>query len=771
MPKPEIDQMEPNKLPTRHFTHRMEGESKRAFEAAIDPFVLTAWPQNDYGLDAQVDLAKFFDGSGSANLEGKNFFVQLKAQEALKIKNGWISYSVKVNHLLYWVNYSSPVMFVLYGMDPKVCYYRWIDRELVSTLEASSPDWATQKTVTIKIAETSQINREALPSIREYVNTISKRSRRGVETGTYFTLLNRCKSILSDYRSMASPFGFKSVDESIRGIEEGMNLSIFRVAVTGLSRTGKSSLINALLGKEISPTGLFQTTGVPIQVIPGIEEKVIITFWDGRKELSVPLNQEEIKKYASQDFNPDNQLKVAMVSISVRNADLERGVSLYDIPGLDDPSDEITAYTIQTLEKVDAIIYVIDASLANNGGYIFKKEYKKTLGDLARKKDRVFVVMNKADAVQPEILAGLRSRFDQDLKKHGLSDQVYPKIFYLSAAGRVSDNEIDRVETLNDALWDYILKENKYGIWKLKKSISDVTESCRKFTGILEVRKMDDGKRKRLSASIAEINRKVPQLNTLLQSWKSNASSNGLTKIAYEKELILKVIDGLLKKIPVDNDLPNPNEIKKILLTRIEKSTQNLEVMQLKETKALARDVQSWFESNLKEINDLLANNYDSKYLDSLEVDDLTPPTDDLRSALGMGFITFVTGLLFFPTFPVALFAGMVGFFGNLFTTKESRRANKIQKIIDQTRERLDFVFDNIRVKYLDNIRQNSSHVKSTSQKYLNLYFEDLKSQISSIDVVLSDSDITLYNSIPSKIEGLQTQIHDLDAELRSYQF
>src|SRR5690606_33461782 len=110
--------------------------------------------------------------------------------------------------------------------------------------------------------------------------------------------------------------------------------------ITGLSRVGKSSLINAMLRRQgVSPTGIYQTTGVPIQIAPSEEDRVVITYHDGREQFE-KFSPKVIAQYASQSLNEDNFKNVKIVNIGLANVLLAKGISLYDIPGLDDPSDE-----------------------------------------------------------------------------------------------------------------------------------------------------------------------------------------------------------------------------------------------------------------------------------------------------------------------------------------------------------------------------------------------------------------------------------------------
>ena len=84
--------------------------------------------------------------------------------------------------------------------------------------------------------------------------------------------------------------------KSAVSIRDSLPIDLAEVAFLGRSNVGKSSLINALLRRKgISPTGIFQTTGVPIQILPGKEDFVKISYLH-RQVLFYP-KQQFYKKY------------------------------------------------------------------------------------------------------------------------------------------------------------------------------------------------------------------------------------------------------------------------------------------------------------------------------------------------------------------------------------------------------------------------------------------------------------------------------------------
>lgn len=148
----------------------------------------------------------------------------------------------------------------------------------------------------------------------------------------------------------------------------------FVVLIMGRFSSGKSSMINALLGEELLPTGFLPETGVLSEIHYGKSKKITIYpkkgIWEGRDEPFDLLNPstDEIAKYSSidneaglnckDDSSNKIESKFEKMVIQWPLEILKDGVILVDSPGLDDPwsNDYITK---NYLKNVDAVIYLM----------------------------------------------------------------------------------------------------------------------------------------------------------------------------------------------------------------------------------------------------------------------------------------------------------------------------------------------------------------------------------------------------------------------------
>jgi hypothetical protein len=125
----------------------------------------------------------------------------------------------------------------------------------------------------------------------------------------------------------------------------------FTVGIFGLIKRGKSTLLNGLIGREVSSMHVTPETAVPVYVSYGEDPAAVVHFADGTvKHVAV----EDVHTYTSQKANPNNELGVTFVEQQVPVGFLRNGTRLIDTPGLDDAeADEV--YTERTLQELDVV--------------------------------------------------------------------------------------------------------------------------------------------------------------------------------------------------------------------------------------------------------------------------------------------------------------------------------------------------------------------------------------------------------------------------------
>jgi GTP-binding protein EngB required for normal cell division len=131
-------------------------------------------------------------------------------------------------------------------------------------------------------------------------------------------------------------------------LDEGL----LRVAVVGQFKRGKSTLLNALLGVPLLPTGVTPVTAIPTFIKVGPKTTARITFKGGKEPLLISAEAEiptVLKEHISEVENPRNQIGVESVELEVRSEFLDQGIVLVDTPG-------VTEAEVRYLGKVQELI-------------------------------------------------------------------------------------------------------------------------------------------------------------------------------------------------------------------------------------------------------------------------------------------------------------------------------------------------------------------------------------------------------------------------------
>ena len=184
--------------------------------------------------------------------------------------------------------------------------------------------------------------------------------------------------------------------EMLAGLRERLEARRLRVLVVGEAKRGKSTLVNALLGREVVPAGVTPLTAVAATISYGTDERVEATFGDGHAEKH-PLDQ--LPGLVTERENPGNRRGVTSVTVWVDAPILARGVELVDTPGTGSVHAHNTAAADAALPTMDAAVFVLTADPPVSA------TERDLLERVARLSVRRFIVLNKADYLDAAQLA------------------------------------------------------------------------------------------------------------------------------------------------------------------------------------------------------------------------------------------------------------------------------------------------------------------------------------------------------------------------------
>ena len=161
-----------------------------------------------------------------------------------------------------------------------------------------------------------------------------------------------------------------------------------RVLVAGEAKRGKSTLVNALLGRAVLPVGVTPLTAVATTVRYGEDEGTDAVFRDGRRQ-RFPLSA--LDDLVTERGNRANHRNLASVTVVADAPVLARGAELVDTPGTGSVYAHNTAEAEAALTTMDAAVFVLTADPPVSAS---ERELMARVAELSV---TMFVVLNKAD--------------------------------------------------------------------------------------------------------------------------------------------------------------------------------------------------------------------------------------------------------------------------------------------------------------------------------------------------------------------------------------
>jgi GTP-binding protein EngB required for normal cell division len=205
--------------------------------------------------------------------------------------------------------------------------------------------------------------------------------------------------------------------EQIQALLDRLDAARLRVLVAGEAKRGKSTLINALLGHDVLPSGVTPLTAVATTVRYGDDSRVEVVFRDGHEEKH---SLAALADFVTEKRNPRNERMVASVTVYLDAPVLADGVELVDTPGTGSVFQWDTEAAHEALRTMDAAVFVLTADP------LVSARERDLLDQVAELSVTTFAVLNKADHLDQTGLAEASEFTRQVLADAGHSGTVYP---------------------------------------------------------------------------------------------------------------------------------------------------------------------------------------------------------------------------------------------------------------------------------------------------------------------------------------------------------
>ena len=202
----------------------------------------------------------------------------------------------------------------------------------------------------------------------------------------------------------------------------------FYVACIGQFKRGKSTLLNALVGYPVVPTGFVPVTAVPTVIRFGDKLHARIRIRDGSWR---DVAMSDLKEYITEELNPENEKALDGAEVFVPSPLLSSGMCFVDTPGLGSVFTGNTATTQAFIPHIDAALVVVGADPPIAG------EELALVESIGTQVQDLILVINKADRTSdPERAAA--AKFTREILERRLHRSM-GEVFEVSAAERMEN--------------------------------------------------------------------------------------------------------------------------------------------------------------------------------------------------------------------------------------------------------------------------------------------------------------------------------------------
>lgn len=230
----------------------------------------------------------------------------------------------------------------------------------------------------------------------------------------------------------------------------------FYLAVVGQHKRGKSSLMNAMIGRDLLPTGVLPVTSAIVALRYDSELHIGIRHKGSNQLIGIKLDQ--LRDYVSEQGNPGNRKQIEAAEVGVPAELLRYGFYFVDTPGIGSAVAANTATTEAFLPEADAAVFVTSFDSPMN-------EMELEFLDKVRAHvHKMFFAINKSDLVSAEEREQVMHFVRERIQEH--TGQTDVKVYSVSAmrqlaavAGHSGNMPDPGMEELRTDLQSYLTTE------------------------------------------------------------------------------------------------------------------------------------------------------------------------------------------------------------------------------------------------------------------------------------------------------------------------
>lgn len=336
--------------------------------------------------------------------------------------------------------------------------------------------------------------------------------------------------------SLAEEIVKQAQSQSLRDMDEELTASLNRLAenknvvlVVGEVKGGKSSFINAVIGKNLLPVEEEVATSQAIMISNKPQKSIRLVFTD---DSTKKIGEEQLPKYASQKTVDENGgilmlggKQLSHIEVDYPAHFLPENLTIVDTPGAGTLLSYHIEITQRFISQADAVIYVLDA---------YKPILQSDLSfleEILNYTPHVFFIQTKIDIIDE--WEAVRERNEELLKKY-LKDRLKqpPKVWPISNSQLLKASQQDNPKKAGRYLKISRFEELSNELKRFLYFISGLVKTIETLAGLKvygkELHAILNGRLSNLSTkSKDELQKKLEDLNHKKQLIKTNWGLEG----------------------------------------------------------------------------------------------------------------------------------------------------------------------------------------------------------------------------------------------------
>lgn len=274
-------------------------------------------------------------------------------------------------------------------------------------------------------------------------------------------------ALVAEAADLLRQSGGSSLDvEELQLLSARLDAHRINIVFVGIWSSGKSTLINALLGEHRLPMDIDVESACIARMVAGDGHEMEVRFSDDRPSVRVPQSVENVRNFMSAKSKQRRvEQEVSEVILTTSNRLCGDGAVLVDTPGVEDLNLQRADVTYRFVPQADVVIFLLNAAQA---GQLSEITFLKKI--VAQQVHDVCFVVNMVDGKDPAEIARVLQSLAGKLKDVIPEPRIFPvsALHALAAkTARVSGESLENAKRRVPALrscdaqdWESLLVES-----------------------------------------------------------------------------------------------------------------------------------------------------------------------------------------------------------------------------------------------------------------------------------------------------------------------